>query len=256
MTLGFLGTGAIASAMVTGLCSSGEWKHSIFVSPRNAAVAGDLSRRYAQVSVAASNQQVLDDCDTVVIAVRPQIAGSVLEELRFRSNHSVISLVSGYPIERLHGLVAPATRIGRAVPLPSAAQRRSPTAIYPRDAATVDLFALLGEGFAVDTEHDFDVLCVATATMATYFAFADGAASWLVRNGIPAAQAREYMATLYAGLAATAVEHPERSFQELADDHATRGGTNEQVLTQMKGHGVFDRYSECLDGILRRVTAR
>jgi pyrroline-5-carboxylate reductase len=255
MKLGFLGSGAIATAMVSGLSSGGE-ERAIVLSPRNAAVAADLARRFPQVSVASSNQQVVDESATVVIAVRPQIAESVLSELRFRPSHNVISLVSGYSVQRLSGLVAPATRIARAVPLPSAARRLSPTAIYPRDAEAVELFALLGTAFAVDSEHDFDALCVATATMATYFAFADGAASWLARNGIPPAQARDYIARLYAGLSDTALGEPARSFQALAADHATRGGTNEQVLTEMTAHGTFEKFAEALDGIMRRVTAR
>jgi len=254
MKLGFLGTGAITSAMVTGLNLSGG--RPIVLSPRNAAMAAGLARQFPQVTVGASNQQVVDECATVVIAVRPQIAEGVLAELRFRPDHDVISLVSGYSVHRLSGLVAPATRIARAVPLPSAVRRRSPTAIYPGNAEAVALFALLGTAFAADTEHDFDAFCVATATMATYFAFADGAASWLARNGIPPAQARDYIARLYAGLSNTSIEEPARSFQELADDHATRGGINEQVLTQLTEHGTFERFSECLDGVMRRVTAR
>jgi pyrroline-5-carboxylate reductase len=253
MKLGFLGAGAITSAMVTGLNAPGG--RPILLSPRNAAVADDLARRFPQVSVASSNQEVVDECDTVVIAVRPQIAESVLAELRFRPDQNVISLVSGFSIRRLLGLIAPATRVARAVPLPSAARRRSPTAIYPRDPETVELFALLGAAFAVDTEHEFDALCVATATMATYFAFADGAASWLARNGIPPAQARDYIARLYAGLSDTAMEEPERGFQTLAADHATRGGINEQVLTALTAHGTFEKFSESLDAVMRRVTA-
>lgn len=205
--------------------------------------------------MASSNQEVVDDCETVVVAVRPQITESVLSELRFRPDHIVISLVSGFSVRRLCGLVAPATSVTRAVPLPSAAKRRSPTAIYPRHRETVELFALLGAAFAVDTESEFDALCTATATMATYFAFADGAASWLTRHGIPQAKARDYIARLFAGLAETAMEEPERSFQSLAADHATRGGTNEQVLTHLTADGVFEKFSEGLDGVMRRVTA-
>lgn len=255
MKLGFLGSGAITSAIVTGLCSGGTGR-SIVVTPRNAAVAADLAARYPQVSIAAGNQELIDACETVVIAVRPQIAETVLSDLRFRVNHTVISLVSGYSVQRLSALLAPATRISRAVPLPSAARRRSPTAIYPRDATAVELFTQVGAAFAVDTEHDFDAFCVATATMATFFAFADGTASWLARNGIPAGEAREYVARLYAGLTDTALEDPGRSFQALADDHATRGGINEQVFTQLTAHGTFEKFAECLDGVMRRVTGR
>jgi pyrroline-5-carboxylate reductase len=255
MKLGFLGAGTISSAMVTGLCSPGGGTHSIRLSPRNPAVAAELAGRFPQVSVASSNQQVLDECETVVIAVRPQIAHEVLSELHFQANHDVISLVSGLPVRKLSGLVAPASRVVRAVPLPSTAKRRCPTAIYPPDPVAEELFGALGAAFAVDTESEFDAFCTATATMATYFALADGVSTWLARHGIPEAQARDYTARIFSGLANTALEKPDLSFQSLAADHATRGGTNEQVLRELREHGVFEHFSEALDGILRRVTA-
>jgi pyrroline-5-carboxylate reductase len=251
MKLGFLGTGAITSAMVTGLCSPEGGEYEILLSPRNAEVAAGLARRFPQ----ASNQEVVDGSDTVVIAVRPQVTESVLAELRFPAGRNVISLVSGFSVRRLAGLVAPATNIARAVPLPSAAKRRSPTAIYPHAPEAVALFTRLGAAFAVESEDEFDAFCSTTAIMATYFAFADGAASWLTRHGIPPGKARDYIARLYFGMANTAMEEPERSFDVLAADHATRSGTNEQVLKHLTSHGVFEQFSEALDGIMRRVTA-
>jgi pyrroline-5-carboxylate reductase len=253
MTLGFLGTGAITSAMVTGL-SATAGEYAMVLSPRNAVVAADLVQRFPSVAMASSNQAVVDACETIVIAVRPQIAEEVLKELRFSADQKVVSVVSGFPVARLAGLVAPAAKISRAVPLPSAARRESPTAIYPRDGSTVELFGLLGAAFAVDTEREFDALCTVTATMATYFAFACEAAGWLTREGITPLEARDYVARIFLGLAETAVEARGSSFEQLAADHATRGGTNEQVLTYLRGHGVFERFSEGLDGVMRRVT--
>jgi len=256
MKLGFLGTGTITSAIVTGLSSSGIHSHPIRVSPRNSAVAADLANRFPQVSVASSNQQVVDECETVLIAVRPQIAQSALAELRFRPGQNVISLVAGFSVRRIAELVAPALRVTRAVPLPSTAKRRCPTAIFPRDPVTVELFSSLGAAFEVDTESEFDALCTATATMAAYFTFADCVASWLMRQGVPEAKSRNYIAQIYSDLADTAKESPEQSFQSLAVDHATKGGTNQQVVTDLTRDGVFERLSEALDAVMRRVTGQ
>jgi pyrroline-5-carboxylate reductase len=239
--------------MVTGL-SAGNCGHAMVLSPRNGEVAADLARRFPSVAIARSNQAVVDACETVVIAVRPQIAEEVLKELRFGAGQNVISVVSGFPVARLAPLVAPAAKITRAVPLPSAARRASPTAIYPRDRLTEELFGLLGAAFAVDTEREFDALCTVTATMAAYFAFASESAGWLTRQGIAAQEARDYVARIYLGLTETAVEARGSSFEELAAAHATRGGTNEQVLTYLRAHGVFERLGEGLDGVMRRVT--
>lgn len=254
--LGFLGTGAITSAMVTGLKAQGKDPRPILLSPRSVAVAADLANRFDNVTVAASNQELVEECETIVIAVRPQIAQEVLAALRFSERANVISLVSGLPVRRLAELIAPATRISRAVPLPSAARGMSPTAIYPCDPEVVELFARLGTPIAVEEEERFDALCVITATMAAYFAFASASAEWLARHGVNPQQARDYVAHIYMGLAQTTVEAPGRSFAELAADHATRGGTNEQVLGYLKQHGVLDRFDEALDAIMQRVTGR
>ena len=253
-TLGFLGTGTIASAMVTGLRAAGEDTPAILLSPRNASAAAALAARFENVSVAASNQEVVDQAETIVVAVRPQIARDVLAALRFPARANVVSLVSGLPVRRLAELTAPATRISRAVPLPSAARRMSPTPVFPRDPEVVDLFARLGSAIAVEEEARFDALCVITATMAAYFTFAGTSAEWLTRQGVNPEQARDYVAQIHKGLALTAADSPSVSFADLAADHATRGGTNEQVVGYLKQHGVFARLDEALDAILRRVT--
>ena len=256
MQLGFIGTGEIASSIVTGLCSFGATSHSIRLSPRNAAVARELSNRFKGIYVASSNQEVLDHSDTLVIAVRPSGARGVLSELRFGANHQIISLVSGLSLLSLSRLVPPATRIARAVPLPSTARRLSPTAICPAEAAALNLFAELGTVFAVETEREFDAICATTATIASYFAFVERIASWLVQQRIPESKARDYIGRLFFGLTTTAVEAPERSFQSFAANHATAGGINEQFLKHLVERGLLTSVSGGLDEVLRRINAQ
>jgi pyrroline-5-carboxylate reductase len=255
MNLGFVGIGEITSAMVTGLSSSDAEPRSIRLSPRNLEVATDLANRFRNVSIASSNQDVLDHCDTVVIAVRPQVAGSVLSELRFRPEHCVISVVSALSLLRVSEFVVPATRITRAVPLPSTAQRIGPTAIYPPDRFVEDLFAAIGTVFALETEGEFDAICAATATIASFYAFMQGVASWLSRNSVPERKARDYVARMHRGLTSTAVDAPERSFQSLASAHATPGGINDQFLKYLVECGLLENVSEGLDAVMQRITA-
>src|SRR5207245_4311618 len=108
MRLGFIGTGEITSSIVTGLNSSGATGDSIWLSPRNSAIANELADRFQGISVASCNQEVLDYSDTIVIAVRPSAAQNVLSELRFRPDHGVISLVSALSLRNLSAFVAPA----------------------------------------------------------------------------------------------------------------------------------------------------
>jgi pyrroline-5-carboxylate reductase len=235
MQLGFIGTGEITSSIVTGLRSPGVTAHSVWLSPRNSAIANGLANRFRGISVASCNQEVLDRSDTIVIAVRPSAARRVLAELRFRPDHQVISLVSALSLRSLSELVVPAVRIARAAPLPSTAKRLSPTAIYPPDPVAFELFA------------------ATTATIASYFAFNETIASWLEQQGVPATQARDYIARLFLGVTTGAVEASERSFQSLAAAHATAGGINELFLTNLVEHGLLTRVSEALDAVLHRI---
>ena len=252
MKLGFVGTGAITAAIVTGLNSGFGEQHSIRLSPRNAKIAFDLATRFPGVSVAASNQDVLDSSDVVVLAVRPQVALSVVSELRFRPDHRVISLVPTFSLASISDLVAPATKVTRAVPLPSVADRRGSTPIYPPDRLVAELFDRLGTAIQVQSESEFDALCAATATIASYFTFADTIASWLAGHGVSGPKARDYVTRIFAGLN---VEVTERSLKSLADEHATRGGINAQLLAHLVEHHVFENLSQGLDAVLRRIVS-
>ena len=235
--LGFLGTGHITSAMVTGLASSDDDR--IRLSPRNAEVAADLARRFPRVSVGASNQDVLDTSDVIILALPPKPAPGILADLRFRTDHQIISVISGFPMKDLAAVVAPATGITRAVPLPSTAERAGPTAIYPSTPMVAALFARMGTAIPVEREDEFEAFCTVTGAIASHLAFVETVALWLTRHGIPEATARTYVATMLRGAAN-------------AEEHATPGGINEQLLQYLTRQGVFERLSEGLDAILRR----
>ena len=96
-----------------------------------------------------------------------------------------------------------------------------------------------GTAIAVEEEDRLDGMCVISPTMATSLAFASGSAEWLARHGVHPQQARNYVAHIYMGLARTSLEAPSRSFAELAADHARRGGTNDQVHSDLRRHGVL-----------------
>lgn len=255
MRLGFVGTGEITSALVTGLSSCGRQFRSITVSPRNLQVATHLANRFPGVSVASSNQDVVDSSDTVVIAVRPPIARSVFSELHFRPDHHVISVVSALSLQSLSELIAPATRVTRAVPLPSTAKRIGPTAIYPPNGLVDDLFAAIGTVYPVETEGEFDAICAATATIASVYALMDAVTCWLSSNGIPDAKGREYVARMFLGMASAASDAPEASFKSLAGAHATAGGINELFLQYLVERGLLTSVPEGLSLVMRRIRA-
>lgn len=255
MKLGFIGTGALTSAIVTGLKSVGDNPVSVLLSPRNEEIAASLASRYPDVRVAADNQAVLDDCDTVMLAVRPQMAHQVLPELRFRRDHHLISLIATLSREEIVALTAPATHVTKALPMPMIAHRLGATIICPPDPGATELFGRLGKVIEVENSSEFDALSVVTATYATYFNYLDTIYRWLKAHDVPEAKARDYITTLYNALGQAPETLPEADFMHLAQDYATRGGLNEQVLRELTARNVFDALEESLDGVHRRISA-
>lgn len=254
MKLGFVGTGEITSAIVTGLSSSGAEYSSIRLSPRNREMAADLANRFAAVSVAPSNQDVLDSSEVVVLAVRPLIAPGVISELHFRRDQCVISLIPGLSLGKLSELVTPATRVVRAVPLPSTARRAGPTVIYPADQLANDLFAGVGTVFEVETEREFEAMCASTATIAAVCSFMEKISCWLSENAIADQRAREYVARMFCGVFGAVAEAPDRSFRSLVKAHATAGGINEQFLKHIADSRLLDGISDGLTAVMKRIS--
>jgi pyrroline-5-carboxylate reductase len=119
MTYGIVGVGAIAAAIVTGLCEHVPDAPRIVLSPRNAGRVADLAARFPTVRVAGSNQEVLDESSVVLLCIRPQDARSVLPGLKFSAHHAIVSAMAGIQIAALRELVTPAQNIASFHCLPS-----------------------------------------------------------------------------------------------------------------------------------------
>jgi pyrroline-5-carboxylate reductase len=251
---GVLGAGALGAAIVTGLCEGVDDPPAVLLSPRNAEIAAGLAERFASVSVVADNQAVVDGAEVVIVCVRPQLAHSVLSELRFPADRAVISAMAGVSVADLERLVAPATDIARVIPLPAVARREGTTPVHPPNAAATTLFDRLGETIEVADEQAFEAFSASTATIAAHFAYLNAIAAWLERQGIPERAATRYVASIFAGLAEAT--RSGESFDQLARDHATAGGTNEQFRNEFEQAGVFESVSDGLQHVLDRLNAR
>ncbi len=259
MTLGFIGTGNIASAVVTGLCASQAPPGKVLVSPRGAEKAFALAAAFPAVEVAPDNQAVVDGSQTVVLAVRPQDAKRILTPLRFRAEQRVISLLALTPLETARELVAPAGAAGaagtivRALPLPSCAERLGPIVVYPGAPWAMAFFAPIGTPLAVAEERELNVLWALTALIAPYFALIAAGAGWAANAGVAAPTAGTYLATMFHALSTLAVRAPGGDFEALTAEAMTPGGLNQQALDEIRAAGGFEAFLAALDAILARL---
>ena len=133
MRLGFIGTGKIASSVITGICTSKISFQKILVSPRNRNIAQKLKKRFRKVNIAKTNQEIVDKCNWIFLAVTPKVGAKILPKLKFKSNQKIISFISTINLSRLKKIVKKKTKIVRAIPLPPISIGKGPVPISPPD---------------------------------------------------------------------------------------------------------------------------
>ena len=251
--LGFIGTGTITEAIVTGIVSRAEPSPEIIVSPRSEKIAARLATLSAQVTVAADNQHVVDAADMLFLAVRPNVAEEVIRALRFRPGQQVVSLIATIDHAALRSLIGVPVDLVRAVPLPFVATGSGVTTIFPPDPAVEAFFSTLGTAVACETIEEYDLLATASALMGSYFGIMDHAVGWLTARGMPETSARAYLASLFSSLSTVAKRDASRPLEDLRHEYSTKGGLNEQIFAQFREGGGLDALTRGLDSVLDRI---
>jgi pyrroline-5-carboxylate reductase len=254
--IGFIGTGTITSCVVKGLLAAQRPISGIVVSPRNAHQAAALVNEFSLVSVAADNQSVINQSDILCIAVRPQDAGPILNELQFKEDSTVISFMSTYSLSEIRTRVAPAKRVFRMLPLPPVERGQGPVALHPPDPALQTTFEGIGTLIPVVEEESLNSLLAVTAMMASYFGFLDSVSQWLRDHDLPGEQADAFTGSLFHALSVTALSVRDEGFAKLALEHATKGGLNEQLLRELAANDWLSLPKSGLDLILDRLEGR
>ena len=256
MNVGFIGTGTITAAIVTGLCEAGAPGLSILLSPRNRERSRNLSERHAAVEVAAGNQQVVDRSELVFLAVRPQVAANVLAALKFRPEQQVASFIATLDSAEIRRLTQPARFAARVAPVPPVARRTGPIAMCPPNGPLADLLGPIGTLIQVDNEAQLDAFFSVSALMAPYFELLQSVSAWLRAQGVEAAQADTYAGSLFRAIAEKSTQPAGEGFAELVAEHATRAGINEQLRRELLATGFYKRVQAGLDLIQARMQGR
>jgi pyrroline-5-carboxylate reductase len=258
MKVGIIGIGNIAAALVEGFSTAGgngaaaAGGPELFLSPRNEARSKTLAARYPRVTRLESNQAVLDQSEIVLISVRPPVAAEVLRGLRFREDHTVVSLVALLNYADLASLVAPAAAVTRAIPMPAAAVHNCPIALYRPSLVVEQLFGRVGAPLVVTDERQLHALWTLTGLITPFYELLAGLSGWAATHGVDPHTANAYTAHLFQSLAALAQQDPAAGFPFFAQHAATPGGLNEQAGREIREAGAHQAWIAAADRLLPR----
>lgn len=259
--IGIIGVGEIGRAIVTGLCDGdhgsgrssrsdeGDESPEVFLSPRGARTAAELSDRYQGVRVCADNQEVVDRSEVVIVAVRGKDRHEALAGLRVDDDKTVINVMSGVANDDLRRILATDAPLVRAIPLPAVRERRSVTVTFPSHPVADALFERLGGTQPVADEEAFNVFSALTGTLTTHYAYLATLTRWAAGHGIASDDADRYVRGLFQGVG-RALSDETRSLDQLAADHETPGGNNERIRTTWFDPANAAALDGALDGLL------
>jgi pyrroline-5-carboxylate reductase len=113
---GFIGGGQMAEAMLAGLLKSAE-ASSFIVSEPVAERRQYMAEKY-KVKTTESNDEVCQQSDVVVVAVKPQVLEGVLQKLDKQavSKCLIISIVAGKTLSNFESNLPEGTRVARVMP--------------------------------------------------------------------------------------------------------------------------------------------
>jgi pyrroline-5-carboxylate reductase len=252
MKLGFIGTGIITAAVATGFCESGIDGLRIIVSPRNRERAQALRERYPDIiSVAADNQEVVDQSDWVFAALLPAVAEEVIAGLTFPPEKHFINLVATLSLKRAEELIGKRAIIADVVPLTFAANRFGPVVIYPPVPEVRDLMSHVGTPVLVETPDQIAILRSVTGLMSAYYMLLTRLTDWCVDHGLDEPTARKYVTAFTSALSEKASAWP-GPLEELARE-MTPGGLNWMGLTHLEEKDAFGPWTEILGPVLEKV---
>jgi|EP01044_Picomonas_judraskeda_P013056 pyrroline-5-carboxylate reductase len=255
--IGFVGTGAIAEAICTGLCTGPAAPDSVVLSPRSAERSARLAAAHDSCTVATDNQSVVDGADIIFVCVLPAQLDNVLSSLTFRPEQTIVSLVS---TSTLPGVAScsklPASQVFKMICLPPVAMHRGTCLLVPKGNATIKTMCdSLGGTVECDTEDALRALMVTTCLMGPFYNILKTQRNWLARKGVPAASASYFIGRTYLGLAQDAEQTctDEGHYDHLVDEN-TPGGMNEQAIANLTRLGCYAAYDTVQDALLERLS--
>ena len=241
--VGFIGAGNMGQAMIKALLDSGTiLPASLYASTRSDGRLKKVEETFG-INGMPTNEQLVDECDIIVLAVKPQDLTGVIEPIAssFHDGHLVISIAAGYELSTLQKLLPNAGGIARAMPNTPATIQKAVVGYCLADGseayqATVEEFLRpLGLVVQVDEGEPFEALTVSCGSGTGFvFELMQYWQEWIEEHGFDAATARSMVVQTFLGAAELADRASETTIQDLQDRVVSKKGVTAAGLQSMR----------------------
>ncbi len=258
MKIGFIGAGNMATAIIGGLVRSDFEKKDIFVYD----VFAEKLSTFADMglSISGSALSLTEEADVIVLAVKPQQYGEVIEGIAPAASmdKTFVSIAAGITIEfvrRKLSLNAPVVRVMPNTPL---LLGKGATALSPSDNVSEEVFGVVKGMFECSGVVEIlpeslmnTVISVNGSSPAYIYLFAKAVCDSAEAQGMDREVAMKLFASVLEGSAEmlrSSGDDPDTLIQKVS----SKGGTTIAALERLYAHG----FENAIDDAMRACTKR
>lgn len=263
-TIAFIGAGNMASSIIGGLVTQGLSPASITATARSQASLTRITN-IAPVNTTTDNQQAVIDADVVVLAVKPQMMKTVLEDIKDATQSSAplfISLAAGIEISSIDHWLGGNQAIIRCMPnTPSMVQQGAAglyantrvTAVQKTTAETI--LRAVGLSLWVDDEESINAVTAVSGSGPAYFFYIMEAMQAAGEElGLTTEAAKLLTLQTALGAAQMAIASDEDTAQ-LRRQVTSPGGTTEQAIKVFDENNLRDTFKQAMTACKNRAQA-
>lgn len=244
--LGFVGGGHMASAIVAGLLQQGFAPARVWLSDPSEAQRQALVTRFDGVHVTSDNAALANQCEALVLAVKPQVMRDACQALRFPDDRPpplILSIAAGVQADTIMQWLPDQHPVVRAMPNQGAALRMSTTGMYANNACSTNqhriadtIMGAVGSVVWVDDEVAIDAITAVAGSGPAYVYYLMEAMQSAAESLNLAPKVARQLAVETAQAAAVLALSDDQSLETLRTHVTSPGGTTEAAVHYMQQH--------------------
>ena len=257
--IGFIGAGNMATAIVKGLLNSKKPASSIFVYDCNVRQLKHMADM--GVSIVYLGEELVEKCDIIVLAVKPQNYDEVLAEIKSAADETkvFVTIAAGISIDYVRkglGIDCPMVRVMPNTPLllgkGATALCRSENISDEDFMEIYEMFANAGEAVVLPEEQMNSVIAVNGSSPAYVYLFAKAMTDYAVSVGIDKDIALKLVAQTFIGSAEMLLssgDDPDTLIQKVC----SKGGTTIEAVNVLNENNVPQTIMDAMAACTKRA---
>jgi pyrroline-5-carboxylate reductase len=241
--VGFIGAGNMGQAMMKALVDTNTLATgNLFATNRSFGKLKKVQELYG-VTPLQNNEELVDRCDIIVLAVKPQDLVQVLEPIAssFHEGHLVISIAAGFSLHSLRKLLPNVKGLARAMPNTPATIQKAVVGYCLADGSEAyrvsveEFLKPLGLVVQADEGEAFEALTVSCGSGTGFvFELMQYWQEWIEEHGFDPQTARQMVVQTFLGAAELAGHAPATSISELQGRVVSKKGVTAAGLQSMR----------------------